>query len=265
MGDAGQVVARAAEFYEAFFVPALFREWAPRVTAAAGLERGMRVLDVACGTGVLTLDAAKAVSPGGAVVGVDLNPGMLAVARRKSTGIDWQEAPAEALPFDKGSFDAVVSQFGLMFFADRVTALAEMWRVLRPGGRLVVSVWGSLEDAPGYAAVTALLSRLFGDAIADLLRSPYSLGEPTALHSLLAASGISDPVVELAVGEARFPSIRRWMECDVRGWTLADKLDDAQLERLVTAAEQELGRFVSPDGSVRFAHPALIARATKPA
>jgi ubiquinone/menaquinone biosynthesis C-methylase UbiE len=263
MGDAGQVTSSAAEFYDEFFVPALFGEWAPRVVAAADLRPGMRVVDVACGTGVVTMAAAGAVSPGGAAVGVDLNSGMLAVARRKSRDIEWYEAPAEALPFEEGSFNAAVSQFGLMFFADKTAALAEMWRVLRPGGRLVVAVWGSLQDAPGYSAMASLLSSLFGDAIADLLRSPYSLGDSGTLGSLLLEAGVTDPQIRRVAGGARFPSIRAWVECDVRGWTLADKLDDAQFERLVDEAERELGRFVGADGSVRFAHPALIASAVK--
>lgn len=263
MGDTGQVSSSAAEFYDEFFVPALFDEWAPRVVAAAGLRPGMRVVDVACGTGVVTLAAADAVSPGGEVVGVDLNPGMLAVARRKAPDIEWHQGAAESLAFGEGSFDAAVSQFGLMFFTDREAALREMWRVLRPGGRLVVTLWGSLEDTPGYAGMTLLLQRLFGDSIADLLRAPYSLGDPHALRSLLIASGVPEPRVDLVSGMARFPSIRAWVECDVRGWTLADRLDDAQFELLVSEAEAELSRFVAPEGTVAFAHPALIASAVK--
>lgn len=264
MTDTGQVVSSAAEFYDQFFVPALFGAWAPRLVAAAELEPPMRVADIACGTGVLAVEASKAVSPGGVVFGLDLNPGMLSVARRKHSEVQWQEAAAESLPFGDHELDAVLSQFGLMFFADKAAALSEMWRVLRPGGRLVIGVWDSLDNAPGYAAVTALLARLFGDAIADLLRSPYSLGDAQRLRSLLADAGAHRPDIEQLPGEARFASIRAWMECDVRGWTLAGKLDEAQLERLVSEAERELQPFVAEDGSVRFAHPALVATATKP-
>ncbi|MDH3201077.1 MAG: class I SAM-dependent methyltransferase [Myxococcales bacterium] len=264
MGAAGQLISSAAEVYDEFFLPALFDPWAPQVVAAARLRPGMRVVDVACGTGVLTIEAAKAVSPNGAAVGVDLNPAMLSVARRKAPEIEWREAPAEALPLDSDDFDAVVSQFGLMFFQDQRAAVREMWRVLRPGGRLVVAVWDSVENAPGYAAVTSLLDRLFGGAIAELLKAPYSLGDPKALRSLLSSSGVIEPLVRRVDGEACFPSVRSWMHTDVRGWTLADKLDDEQYERLVSGAEEELSRFVTSDGSVRFDHPALIASASKP-
>ncbi|MGB5349485.1 MAG: methyltransferase domain-containing protein [Polyangiales bacterium] len=264
MSDAGQVSASAAEVYDEFFLPALFAAWAPRVVAAAALQPGQRVVDVACGTGVLAMEAALATSPGGHIVGVDLNPGMLAVARRKAPKIDWLEAPAEALPFEAESFDAAVSQFGLMFFDDKPAAIAEMWRVVRPRGRLVIAVWDSLDNTPGYSAVTSILARLFGDAVAALLKSPYSLGDPNTLRALLARAGVTDLEVQRRPGEACFPSIRAWMHSDVRGWTLANELDDEQYERLVAEAEVELNRFVTADGSVRFAHPALICTAQKP-
>ena len=264
MGDTGQVTSDAAEVYEEFFLPALFSEWPPRLIEAARLKRGARVLDVACGTGVLTVEAAKAISPTGAAVGVDLNPGMLAIARRKAPRLDWREAPAEDLPFGSADFDAVLSQFGLMFFQDRQAAIREMWRVLRPGGRLVIAVWGTLEQAVGYLAATRLLARLFGEEIAALLRAPYTLGDPSVLEALLVESGVEKPDIAHLEGEARFPSIRSWMHTDVRGWTLSGRLDDEQFEILVREAEHELSRFVTPQGPVRFDHPALVATARKP-
>jgi len=126
--ERGQVTKSAAEVYEEFFVPALFQEWASRVTDAAGLRAGQRVLDVACGTGVLARAAAERVGPAGAVVGLDVNDGMLGVARRRAPQLEWRPGRAEALPFEDRSFDAVVSQFGLMFFEDRAAALAEAIR-----------------------------------------------------------------------------------------------------------------------------------------
>jgi ubiquinone/menaquinone biosynthesis C-methylase UbiE len=137
MSDNGQVNASAAEIYEDFFIPALFEEWAPRVADAARIQRGQRVIDVGCGTGVLARLAARRVGRSGSVVGLDVNEGILAVARRKAAAIEWHHGPAEALPFDDGVESAVVSQFGLMFFQDRRAALQEMARVLRPGGHLV--------------------------------------------------------------------------------------------------------------------------------
>src|SRR5262245_46222255 len=154
--DKGQVIASAAEVYEEFFVPALFAQWPPRVAGAARIRPGQRVLDVACGTGILARSAVALVGPNGSVTGLDINEGMLAVAERKAHGIEWRRGAAEALPFDSESFDAVVSQFGLMFFEDRRSAIKEIVRVLRPGGRLAVAVWDSYKNSPGYAALIAV-------------------------------------------------------------------------------------------------------------
>lgn len=265
MGDSGQVTRSAAEVYDELFPPALFNQWAPRIAEFAELGAGMSVLDVACGTGVLSLVAADIVGPTGSVVGLDMNPGMLEVAKRKSAHIDWHEAPAEAIPFDDSTFDAVVSQFGLMFFQDKTLAIREMMRVLRPGGNLAVAVWDALANVAGYAGVTELLSRLFGDSCAESLRAPYSLGDTRELSALFSDAGVSDVEIETVEGKACYPSIRYWMEADIRGWTLADVLDDEQFELLLSEAERELSPFVTPEGTVSFRSPAHIVTATKAA
>jgi len=260
----GQVSRSAADVYEEFFVPALFAPWAAPVADAAGIGQGQDVLDVACGTGVLAREAARRVLPAGSVVGLDCNDGMLAVARREAPEIAWRQGQAEALPFADARFDAVVSQFGLMFFEDRVLALAEMWRVLKPGGRLAVAVWDALERTPGYAAMTALLQRLFGEPIADALRAPFVLGDPAALAALAARAGIPAQVTT-RTGTARFRSVEAWVHTDVKGWTLADMIDDGQYRLLQQEAPRALAGFVQPDGSVLFDAPAHILSATKPA
>lgn len=259
----GQVSTEAAEVYEEFFIPALFQEWAPRVADAARIQPGHCVVDVACGTGVLARAVADRVGPGGSVVGLDINEGMLAIARRKAPQIEWRQGPAEALPFDSSSFDAVVSQFGLMFFEDRRAAVEEMVRVLRPGGRLAVAIWDSLENTPGYAVVTELLQRLFGDEVADALRAPFALGDPQHLRALFADAGIPEAKIATHVGTARFPSIKSWIYTDVKGWTLADMIDDAQFELLLEEAEYALRPFVTDQGTVAFNAPAHIVTASK--
>lgn len=261
--EKGQVIASAAEVYEEFFVPALFIDWPAPIIDAARIKPGQHVLDVACGTGILARAAAERVGPDGAVVGVDINEGMLAVAKEKAAQIEWRNGPAEALPFENDSFDAVVSQFALMFFEDKVAAIKEMARVLRPGGHLAVAVWDSLENTPGYDVMTQLLQRLFGDEAADALRAPYILGDRQLVHSLFETAGISDTQVETREGIARFPSIESWVYTDVRGWTLAELIDDEQYELLLKEAKQELRPFVSTQGTVAFSAPAHIVTATK--
>ena len=261
--DRGQVSSSAAEIYEEFFIPALFEAWASRVADAAGIREGQRILDVACGTGILARAAAERAGASGSVVGLDVNEGMLAVAARKAPQVEWRQGAAEALPFEDASFDAVVSQFGLMFFEDRTRALREMFRVLRPGGRLAVAVWDTLDNTPGYAEMTNLLLRLFGEEAANGLRSPYSLGNKRKLRALFDGAGIPNDMVTTPAGTARFPSIESWVFTDIKGWTLADSIDDAQYARLLDEAKRSLARFVTADGSVRFSAPAHIVTATK--
>lgn len=260
----GRVSRNAAEVYEEFFVPALFGEWAPRVADAAGIRTGAQVLDVACGTGVLAREAARRVGPDGRVVGVDVNPDMLGVARRLAPELEWLEASAEDLPIPDGAFDAVVSQFGLMFIRDRVRALREMWRVAAPGGRLAVAVCGPLDGSPGYAALVDLLDRLFGKAIADEMKAPFALGDADELHTLFVRAGIDDVTIETRPGAAHFASVDAWMHTDVKGWTLADRIDEPDYLRLLQAARTDLAEFVRDDGSVTFPFPAHVATAQKP-
>jgi ubiquinone/menaquinone biosynthesis C-methylase UbiE len=255
---AGQVAASAAEIYENFFVPALFAEWPKRVLKAAAVEVGDAVLDVACGTGVLAREAARQVGGGSSVVGVDVNGGMLAVAARLAPDISWKVAPAENLPFEAGTFDRVVSQFGLMFFEDQKRALKEMRRMLRSGGTMAVAVWGSLADTPGYAVVAEILAELFGLEVAQSIQAPYSLGEKQKLASLFAEAGLTDIRIQTFTGKACFSSVEAWIYTDIKGWTLAEVIDDEDYEKLRQYAPKRLSHFVQHDGSVAFAAPAHI-------
>ena len=259
----GQVTRNAAEIYEEFFVPALFEEWADRVVEAAQIKNGQHVLDVACKTGVLARAAASRVGTKGSVIGLDVNERMLTVAERKAPDIQWRQGRAESLPFDDDSFDAVVSQFGLMFFEDRVVAIREMGRVLRPGGHLAVAVWDTLENTPGYAAIAVLLERLFGVQTAEALYAPFSLGNRETLFPLFADSSLEDLQIDTLEGTARFESIDAWVFTEIKGWTLRDRLAEAQYQRLLEAAQKELRPFVRSDGTVQFRAPAHIVTARK--
>jgi SAM-dependent methyltransferase len=260
----GQLTSDAAEVYEAFYIPALFQQWAERVADAIAIRPGQHVLDVACGTGIVARTVADRVVAGGSVIGIDTNEGMLGVAKRMAPEIEWRHGSAEALPFGDNSFDSVLCNFGLMYFEDRNLALAEMCRVLRPQGRLGVVVWDTLENTPAYDAVTNdLLSRIVGDELADGFRAPYVLGDLAVLRALLAEGGLSDVQIRTYEGTARFSSIRAWIETDVKGWVLSDTVDDALLERLLEEAEKSLQKYVTDDGTVAFSTPAHIATAAK--
>jgi SAM-dependent methyltransferase len=253
-----------AEIYDEAFVPALFERWGPVIAEAAGVAAGQRVLDVACGTGALTLAVAQKVGPTGSVFGLDPNPEMLAVARRKPVRIEWVDGRAERLPFDDGRFDAVVSQFGFMFFDDKVAALRETMRVLRPGGRLAVAVCDAVERSPGYAAFAGLLERLFGRAVADAFRAPFALGDAALLQSFCEQAGIGGAEVVRRTGNVRFGSIAELVSTErACAWTLGGLLNDAQFERLLAESRSALRPFVNAAGQVDFEMPVLVIIAVR--
>lgn len=263
--DVRQPSLGPAEVYDEQFVPALFAQWGSVVAAAAGIGPGNQVLDVACGTGALTLAVADRVGPSGAVVGLDLNPDMLAVARRKSSRIEWLEGAAEALPLPDRRFDAVVCQFGMMFFADPVKALGEMWRVLRPGGQLAVAVCDAVERSPGYGALATLLDRLFGPEVGNAFRAPFRMGDIDQVLAIAREAGLLGAEVTRRHGQVRFRSIDALVSTERACiWTLGGMLSDQQFAQLLTEARLLLQPFVAADGSVAFDMPVLLLTARKP-
>lgn len=244
----------AATAYEELFVPALFRPWSRRVLDSAGVHLGDRVLDVACGTGILAREAVARVGPSGTVVGLDLAEGMLAVAEQLAPEIDWRQGSAEALPFPDESFDVVVSQFGLMFFADRVKALREMIRVLVPGGRMAVAVWDLLDRIPAFAEEVAVIERLAGFEAAAPLRSPFVLGDTGELKALAEEAGIASIEIRTYEEEGRFPSIRSLVEADVKGWLpiMGVVLPEDKIAQILDEADQKLSGYAQSDGQMVF-------------
>ncbi|MBT8460640.1 MAG: class I SAM-dependent methyltransferase, partial [Boseongicola sp.] len=205
---AGQVSKSAAEIYDKFFVPALFGRWAKPLCDAANVGLGQEVLDIACGTGATTREAARRVGPQGRIIGIDRNQGMLDVAQLRAPAVEWVEGVAESLPFPNDTFNEVLCQFGLMFFDDRAKALNEMVRVVRPGGGLALTVWDDVVNSPGYAGMIELIEAMFGSNAADALRAPFVLGDKQALHNVLSEAGLVDVNVTTVTGTARFESIR---------------------------------------------------------
>jgi SAM-dependent methyltransferase len=260
-----QAQTDSATAHQELFVPALFQEWAPRMVAAARIQPRDRVLDVACGTGVLAREAASHVGSTGSVAGLDPNPGMLTVAARLAPAIEWRRGTAESLPYADRSFDVVVSQFGLMFFTDQRQAVREMLRVLAPGGRLAIAVWDCLDNTPAYAAEVALLVRLAGQRAAEALRAPFVLGERQELEALFAGLGQPSLTITTHHGTGQFPSIRSMVEADVQGWLLVMGvvLTEDVIGRILTEAENALRPYLAADGRVMFDSPAHIVAGTK--
>ena len=266
MSTASETEVAAAKAYEGLHVPALFHQWAPLVVNAAKVRRGDRVLDIACGTGVLAREAAKHVGDDGLVAGLDAGAGMLTVAEELAPSIAWERGLAESLPYDDESFEAVMSQFGLMFFQDRNASLREMLRVLVPSGRVAVAVWDSLEKSEAYPIEVELLDRIAGERAADALRAPFVLGDRTQLATLFRDAGVASVNIATHHGTARFPSIRTMVEADLRGWlpVMGVVLSEEIIEAVLEEAEKLLGQYVTSSGTVEFDAPAHIVTGVKP-
>lgn len=186
------------QMYEQYLVPLIFEPYAAELAERLQGRHLDQVLEVAAGTGVVTRRLAHCIPAACELVATDLNQPMLeqAAAMGVPRQVRWQQADAMALPFADASFDAVVCQFGVMFFPDKAQAFAQARRVLRPGGVLLFNVWDRIEENPhALANAQAVESRFPGDA--DMkFRTPYELHDPALLHSLLAQAGFADITME---------------------------------------------------------------------
>lgn len=254
--------AEAAEVYEERFVPALFQQWVEPVLDAAGVRAGDDVLDVACGTGVVARAVADRVGPTGRVTGLDLNPAMLDVARRIAPEIHWHQGDAAALPFEDEVFDVVTCQAAIFFFPDPAGALSEMRRVTRPGGRVVLQSFSSLDAQPAYGPWVELVARHAGPDAVRLLGTYWSQGDPETMSLRCAEAGLTVTGVHRHTRPAFFPDVRTMVLTELNATPLRDRLDKRQMDRILLESGQILddfvrdGRLVVPlVGYVLAAHP----------
>jgi ubiquinone/menaquinone biosynthesis C-methylase UbiE len=214
----------AAESYERYFVPAIGAPLAADLVEAAALQHGERVLDVACGTGVVTRLAAERLGNSGRLAGTDVNPGMLEVARSVVGGkrIEWHEANAESLPLADESFDVVLCQMGLQFISNKLAALREMRRVLASGGRAVLNLPGPTPEP--MAIFADGLARHVDPKIASFVHLVFSLYERDEVRELMGSAGFCDIDVRRADKELRVPPPEQFMWQYVHSTPMADAL-----------------------------------------
>jgi ubiquinone/menaquinone biosynthesis C-methylase UbiE len=237
------------ENYQRYFVPAIGAPLANDLIRIAALRPGERVLDVACGTGVVARLASQAVGAAGTVAGLDVNPGMLAVARSTTppgVAIGWHEASAEAMPLPDASFDAVLCQMGLQFVHDKHAALSEMRRVLAPGGRLILNLPGPTPQL--FVIMAQALARHIGAEAAEFVNHVFSLHDPAELQNLINGAAFGDVSVQTDTKSLRLPAPEEFLWQYVHSTPLAGavaKVSDERrtsLEREVVAKWQELVR-----------------------
>lgn len=183
-----------AENYQRYFVPAIATPVSADLLRTANLQPGERVLDVACGTGVVTRLAAEQVGPAGSVTAVDIAPDMIEVAKSvpcpPGSPIEWQVGDATSLQLPDNSFDVVLCQMGLMFVPDRVAALVEMRRVLSAGGRLVVNTPGRIQ--PTFELMEQAIVDHISPELGGFVRAVFSIHDPQALATLFREAGLED-------------------------------------------------------------------------
>jgi len=188
-------VGSIPENYDRYLGPLFFHEPAADMASRLDAPPGMRVLETACGTGIVTERLLARLGGRGSLVATDLNEPMLAYGAAKLSGrhgLEWRPADATKLPFGDRSFDAVVCQFGLMFFPDKSAGIREAFRVLKPGGRFLLSVWDRLEDNPVARITHEIVATFFPADPPQFYTIPFSLHDGAAVRGWLEGSGFVD-------------------------------------------------------------------------
>jgi len=257
IGQGFQLEGQGPAAYERYLVPAQFAPCAGQLLDLADVRPGERVLDVACGTGIVARQAAARVGAGGSVAGTDLNQGMLDVAGAVAAGlpvrVDWRRAEAASLPLPDGAFDVVCCQQGLQFFADRLLALREARRVLAPGGRVALAVWRAIHHNPVYAAFAQVLRRHAGAETAALMEAPFAGPDRDGLRRLLTDAGFGGVHVRIGTFPVRFASPGELLSAQAASSPLGAPLaalDGEIRDALARDLDQTLTEWADDDGVV---------------
>ena len=251
MAETTSTFTRASAPYERVMVPAVFGSWAKDLLDAVALPAGTRVLDVACGTGIVARLAAPQTGPTGRVVGLDTNEAMLTVARAQPqpTGaqVEWQQGDATRLPFPDGEFGAVLCQQGLQYMPDRPAALREMKRVLVSGGRLGLSVFS---QSIAYQIFERTAAQFVGEKAAEIMSEAFALADLGELSELLRTAEFSTVQLHTKTLPARFASARDFIDYQLGGRlaSAVSTLSDETRTALVAELHKEFEPYVDSDG-----------------
>jgi len=252
-----QVEQSASKAYEQYLVPPLFAPWADRLVETVEIREGDRVLDIACGTGIVARRAASRVGTEGSTVGVDINQGMLAVAEETAAeilpSIEWEQGDATDLQFADERFDVVYCQQALQFFEDSAAAVEEMRRVLRQHGRVALSVWRPIDYQPAYVVLADALERYIGDEAGGVMRSPFPEWDGEYLQALLTDTGFSEVLVTIHIGSVRYPSVTEFVRREMASSPLAEPIaaiEQAVRDELIHEVEDALHAYIDDEGIV---------------
>ena len=253
----------AAQRYENFFVPNIATPFSGELVSHAALRPGEAVLDVACGTGVISRIAATAVGEAGSVTAVDVAPDMLEVAAATpapgGAPIEWREADAGALPLPDGSFDVVLCQLGLMFFDDQSAAIEEMRRVLEPGGRVVINTPGRIQ--PLFENLSRAISDHINPELGGFVKAVFSMHDRDVLARLLTEHGFVDVDAVDYVAALDLPAPAEFLWQYINITPMAELVAEAA-EETKAAMEAQMAttcELLVVDGRVPLDQPAVLA------
>jgi ubiquinone/menaquinone biosynthesis C-methylase UbiE len=256
------------ELYEQYLVPLIFEPYALDLGKRLQRSGTESVLETAAGTGVVTRALAARLAPTARITATDLNEPMLNHARTRlqDARVTWQQADAQALPFEDQKFDAVVCQFGVMFFPDKVRAFKEARRVLKPGGRYYFSVWDKISENDFADVVTQALGEMFpNDPPRFLARTPHGHSDVERLRAELTAAGFTDISAEGIDARSKASSPREPAIAYCEGTPLRNEIEARDKSRLpeatARAADAIAQRFGNGpvDGRIR----AIVITAVK--
>lgn len=242
MSDTDKLFAGAVpRLYETHLVPLIFEPYAADLSERIKSRRVARLLEVAAGTGVVTRALAVALDPSASIVATDLNQAMLdeAAAVGTTRPVDWRQADAMALPFRAGDFDAVVCQFGAMFFPDKSKAFAEARRVLKPGGTFIFSVWDRISENEFADSVTTALESVFpNDPPRFLARTPHGYHDLRTIERDLGLAGFQkSPQIVTVAARSRAQSARIPAIAYCQGTPLRNEIEARDASRLSEATD----------------------------
>jgi ubiquinone/menaquinone biosynthesis C-methylase UbiE len=255
------------ENYDRYLGPMFFEPYAEDLAARVRLTDNMRVLEVACGTGIVTRRLRERIPAGSKLVASDLSEPMLAYARGKlgpELDVEWRQADAAALPFDDASFDVVVCQFGLMFVPDKAAALREAHRVLVPGGQLLANVWDSLANNEFAELAHTTVMSFFPADPPRFYETPFGFSDVQAIQTLLEDAGFKEVTVRPVDLPCVSPSASAAAKGLVQGAPLTIQITERKGDtEAITAAVAEALRARFGDAPARGRMRALICQATR--
>jgi ubiquinone/menaquinone biosynthesis C-methylase UbiE len=263
-------VGKIPENYDRYLAPLLFDPYAVDLVARLPVQDGMRVLEIACGTGVVTRRLVERLEGRGSIVATDLNEAMFACARKGLPGPrdpKWRHADGTSLPFESRSFDAVLCQFGLMFFPDKAAGAREAFRVLRPGGLYLLNVWDAIEHNPVPRIAHDTIATFFPKDPPVFYTVPFSYHDPAVLESLLRDAGFADVRCERVAREGQSPSAAEAALGLIEGNPVYGEIMQRRpeaLEEIKAAMAARLARDLG-DHPLRAPLRAVVAQARRPA